>query len=114
VGPAGLNDLASLFDRRTICCVVRRAEARVAMRYLLRRRMQSGFRSNHRGPLSLGADDLLRLATFMIGAVLVSSLTMARRQAEEATLDAEKQLNITLKSIGDAVITTDAAGGLRL
>jgi PAS domain S-box-containing protein len=62
------------------------------------------------GSLSLGADDLLRLATFMIGAVFVSSLTMARSQAEEAALEAEKQLNITLKSIGDAVITTDAYG----
>jgi PAS domain S-box-containing protein len=60
--------------------------------------------------LSLGADDLLRLVAFMIGAVFVSSLTMARRQAEEAALDAERQLTITLKSIGDAVITTDASG----
>src|SRR6266850_407729 len=62
------------------------------------------------GSLSLGADDLLRLATFMIGAVFVSSLTLGRRQAERAALDAERQLTITLKSIGDAVITTDAAG----
>src|SRR6267378_1035806 len=62
------------------------------------------------GHLSLGADDLLRLAAFMIGAVFVSALTVARHQAEAAALDAEKQLTITLKSIGDAVITTDAAG----
>jgi PAS domain S-box-containing protein len=62
------------------------------------------------GSISLAADDLLRLATFMIGAVFVSSLTLARRQAEEAALEAGKQLNITLKSIGDAVITTDARG----
>ena len=62
------------------------------------------------GSFSLGADDLLRLATFMIGAVFVSSLTIARHQAEKAALEAEKQLNITLKSIGDAVITTDAQG----
>jgi PAS domain S-box-containing protein len=62
------------------------------------------------GPLSVGADDLLRLATFMVGAVFVSSLTTARREAEEAALEAEKQLSITLKSIGDAVITTDANG----
>lgn len=62
------------------------------------------------GPLSVGADDLLRLAFFMIGAVFVGSLTVARRQAEEAALEAEKQLSITLKSIGDAVITTDANG----
>jgi len=56
------------------------------------------------------ADDLLRLAIFMIGAIFVSSVTLARRQAEAATLEAEKQLTITLKSIGDAVITTDAGG----
>jgi len=62
------------------------------------------------GHLALGADDLLRLVAFMIGAVFVGSLTLARRQAEKAALDAEKQLNITLKSIGDAVITTDASG----
>ena len=62
------------------------------------------------GNLSLGADDLLRLITFMIGAVFVGSLTMARRQAEEAAHEAEKQLTVTLKSIGDAVITTDASG----
>ena len=62
------------------------------------------------GDLSLGADDLLRLITFMIGAVFVGSLTMARRQAEEAAHEAEKQLTVTLKSIGDAVITTDASG----
>src|SRR6266705_6095540 len=62
------------------------------------------------GNLSLGADDLLRLITFMIGAVFVASLTMARRQAEEAAHEAEKQLTVTLKSIGDAVITTDASG----
>ncbi len=62
------------------------------------------------GHALVGADDLLRLAIFMIGAVFVSSVTLARHQAEAATLEAEKQLTITLKSIGDAVITTDAGG----
>jgi PAS domain S-box-containing protein len=65
------------------------------------------------GALSLGADDLLRLATFMIGAIFVGALTMAGHQAEEAKLEAEKQLNITAKSIGEAVITTDAQGRIR-
>src|SRR6266498_5242753 len=60
--------------------------------------------------LALAPDDLLRFVGFMIGAVFVSSLTMARRQAEEAALDAAKQLTITLKSTGDAVIATDAGG----
>src|SRR5882672_10651030 len=45
---------------------------------------------------SLNADDLLRLVAFMIGAVFVSSLTLGRRQAERAALDAERQLTITL------------------
>ena len=59
---------------------------------------------------SVGLDDLIRLATFMIAALFVSSLTMARQEAEDAARAAEKQLSITLKSIGDAVITTDAQG----
>jgi PAS domain S-box-containing protein len=46
----------------------------------------------------------------MIVALLVSSLTMARQEAEAAAKAAEKQLSITLKSIGNAVITTDAKG----
>jgi PAS domain S-box-containing protein len=59
---------------------------------------------------SVGPEDLIRLATFMIVALLVSSLTMARQEAEDAAKAAEKQLSITLKSIGNAVITTDAKG----
>jgi len=66
--------------------------------------------TKHPAPVALGVDDLLRLATFMIGTLFVSSLMMGRRQAEEAALNAKKQLTITLKSIGDAVITTDARG----
>src|SRR5258708_12081827 len=60
------------------------------------------------GSLSVGADDLLRLTTFMIGAVFVSSLTLARRHSEEAPPAAEKQLNITLKPISHPFLTTDA------
>ena len=59
---------------------------------------------------SVGPEDLMRLAAFMIVALLVSSLTMARQEAEDAAKAAEKQLSITLKSIGNAVITTDAKG----
>jgi PAS domain S-box-containing protein len=62
------------------------------------------------GNLSWGADDFLRLITFMIAAVFVSSITLARHQAEETAREAEKQLAVTVKSIGDAVITTDASG----
>jgi PAS domain S-box-containing protein len=46
----------------------------------------------------------------MLAAVFVSSLTVARAQAEEATQQIQKQLAVTLKSIGDALITTDAKG----
>src|SRR5439155_25499229 len=46
---------------------------------------------------------------FIIGAVFVVYLTMARRQAEEDEHEAEKQLTVTLNSICDAVITTDAS-----
>src|SRR6266542_3497633 len=66
--------------------------------------------TKHPAPVALGVDDLLRLATFMIGTLFVSSLMMGRRQAEEAAPNAKKQLTITLKSIGDAMITTDARG----
>ena len=59
---------------------------------------------------SVGPEDLMRLAAFMIVALLVSSLTRARQEAEDAAKAAEKQLSITLKSIGNAVITTDAKG----
>jgi PAS domain S-box-containing protein len=59
---------------------------------------------------AIGADDLLRLSAFMIGATFVSSLSMARWDAERAAKNANKQLSITLKSIGDAVITTDQQG----
>src|SRR5215472_15165495 len=48
---------------------------------------------------SVGPEDLIRVAAFMIVALLVSSLTMARQEAEDAAKAAEKQLSITLKSI---------------
>src|SRR5258708_3802604 len=66
------------------------------------------------GQLSFGADDLLRLVTFMIGTVFVGSVTLARRQAEEAALEAEKQLTITLKIMRDAVTTNDARARVTL
>jgi PAS domain S-box-containing protein len=59
---------------------------------------------------TFGADDLLRLTVFMLATVFVSALTMARVQADQATEKIQKQLALTLKSIGDAVITTDERG----
>lgn len=56
---------------------------------------------------SIGAEDLLRLSVFMMAAVFVSALTMARTQAEETTQLIQRQLAVTMKSLGDAVIATD-------
>lgn len=60
--------------------------------------------------LHLGADDLLRLAVFMMAAVFVSSLTLSRQMAEAAKAEAQKLLEITYKSVGHAVVTTDVRG----
>ena len=65
------------------------------------------------GHLRLEPDDLLRLSVFMLASVFVSALTMAQQNAEQATVAAEKQLAMTLKSIGDAVITTDSRGRVK-
>ena len=65
------------------------------------------------GHLRLEPDDLLRLIVFMLAAIFVSALTMAQQNAEQATAVAEKQLAMTLKSIGDAVITTDPRGRVK-
>ena len=62
----------------------------------------------------LGAGDLLRLTVFMLAAVSVGALTMAHTQLEESAERIKKELAITLKSIGDAVITTDARGKVSL
>lgn len=78
-----------------VCCIL----STLACNYLFISPMQS---------FSLAADDLLRLSVFMMAAVFVSSLTMARAQAEEVTKRMEKQLAVTLKSIGEAIITVDA------
>lgn len=61
-------------------------------------------------PRETGPDDLLRLTIFVLLAVLVNALTMARREAEKTATRIGKQLAVTLRSIGDAVITTDAKG----
>lgn len=78
-----------------LCCIL----STLACNYLFIAPMQS---------FSIGADDLLRLSVFMLAAVLVSALTMGRAQAEEATKRIEKQLAVTLKSVGEAIITIDA------
>lgn len=54
--------------------------------------------------------DVVRLSAFALVAVLVSSLSDARRRAEQAARARSEQLRVTLASIGDAVIATDRAG----
>src|SRR5207247_4930854 len=52
----------------------------------------------------------IRLAVEVVAALIISSLTAARRRLT-ATLHAQReQLQVTLASIGDAVITTDSHG----
>lgn len=61
-----------------------------------------------------GAGDLLRLTVFMLAAVSVGALTLSHTQLEESAERIKKELAVTLKSIGDAVITTDARGRVTL
>jgi PAS domain S-box-containing protein len=53
---------------------------------------------------------LLQTGVFMLVAVLMVWLTVKRQQAEAALFDQREQLRVTLTSIGDAVIATDAQG----
>jgi PAS domain S-box-containing protein len=65
------------------------------------------------GELRLGPDDLFRLSVFMLASVFVSALTMAQQNAQQAKEKAQKHLAMTLKSIGEAVITTDSRGRVK-
>jgi PAS domain S-box-containing protein len=59
---------------------------------------------------SLGLSDAASLALFTLVAVIISLTYEGRKRAEEAALKDREWLRITLTSIGDAVITTDARG----
>jgi PAS domain S-box-containing protein len=62
------------------------------------------------GQSIIAIDSVIRLGVEVAAALIISSLTAARRRLA-ATLDAQReQLQITLASIGDAVITTDQQG----
>jgi PAS domain S-box-containing protein len=68
-------------------------------------------------PFSLfdsGSENLLRLGVFMLVALLISSLTAARRRSAQAAQAQREQLRVTLSSIGDAVIATDMHGRVTL
>jgi PAS domain S-box-containing protein len=61
-----------------------------------------------------GSENLLRLGVFALVALLISSLTAARRRAAMSALAQREQLRVTLASIGDAVIATDMHGRVTL
>lgn len=68
-------------------------------------------------PLSLfdsGSENLLRLGVFTLVALLISSLTAARRRSAISAQAQHEQLRVTLASIGDAVIATDVQGRVTL
>ena len=68
-------------------------------------------------PLSLfdsASENLLRLGVFALVALLISSLTAARRRSAMAAQAQSEQLRVTLSSIGDAVIATDIHGRITL
>jgi PAS domain S-box-containing protein len=54
--------------------------------------------------------ELVRLVVFVFVAGFISSLAEAQRRAEAAAQVQREQLQVTLSSIGDAVIATDTAG----
>ncbi len=55
---------------------------------------------------------LLMLAAFIMFGVIVSRMYASRAHSEQELLKSRNQLDITLKSIGDAVISTDNAGNV--
>jgi PAS domain S-box-containing protein len=56
---------------------------------------------------------VVRLLTFSLAAVLISSLTAARRRAEAAERQQREWFEGTLSSLGEAVIATDLSGRVR-
>jgi K+-sensing histidine kinase KdpD len=62
--------------------------------------------------LAVAVDGLLKIGVFTLVAVLISVLTDRRKQAEEAERAQREYFEVTLASIGDAVIVTDAQGAV--
>lgn len=60
--------------------------------------------------LAVGVDGLLRLSVWVLVAVLISVLTDRRKQAEAAERAQREYFQVTLASIGDAVMMTDPVG----
>ena len=57
-----------------------------------------------------GTDDVARVVIFLVGGVFVSMMGAARMTAEREVAARKEELEITLASIGDAVIATDTDG----
>jgi PAS domain S-box-containing protein len=66
------------------------------------------------GSFAVGTEELLRLGIFALVALLISSLTAARRRSAISAQAQREQLRVTLSSIGDAVIATDVDGRVTL
>jgi PAS domain S-box-containing protein len=62
------------------------------------------------GEFSIGADAIVPLMVFLLVAVMTGSFTTSLTQAEEHAREQHEWLQVTLSSIGDGVIATDAAG----
>jgi PAS domain S-box-containing protein len=62
------------------------------------------------GALSLGFNALLQTGVFVLVSLFISALADRSARAESAALRSRESLETTLKSIGDAVISTDEAG----
>lgn len=60
--------------------------------------------------LAVGVQGVVPLVVFTAIAFLISSLTEARKRAEERSRTEAARFRVTLASIGDAVIVTDTAG----
>ncbi len=61
-------------------------------------------------PALLGLPGVAELALFMVAAMITTTLTGTRRRAERSARAQSEQLRVTLNSIGDGVIVTDASG----
>lgn len=62
--------------------------------------------------LAVTVDGLLKLGVFTLVAVLISVLMDRRQRAEEAERAQREYFQVTLASVGDAVIVTDPTGAI--
>ncbi len=60
--------------------------------------------------VNIGLSGLVQVGVFLFVSLLIHTMTDRRQRADEKARKSEEWLSTTLKSIGDAVIATDAAG----